>query len=110
MSDQPDDDRSGLNKEWTDSLTEMTPTEMAQAWADIASIPVKECDAKRGCANEVVWWVWFHGCESESVCDECLQMWIFEINQALALQGVIPCTDCGEEFSLLARIMKWRSI
>lgn len=73
-------------------------------------MPLKTCDATVGCEEVVSTYVDFHGCDSAAVCDEHLHVWVFEINHALSTQGEVPCTDCGQSFTVLGSIMKVRNI
>lgn len=102
--------RSGMNPDWTRSLSDVTPTESRTYLYDLAGMELKRCDSLIRCLKPAEYWVWFHGCDSAAVCQEHRDTWIDEVSATFAKFGRVPCQDCMEVFSTFQSIMKSRAI
>ena len=108
LSQQPE--KSGRNPKWVGDLTDISGKECRDFLAEIAEMPLLECNASDACDNTAQWAVTFHGCTWFVTCDVHRHLWSGGIEQAIESNGYIICEVCAVHLFTLAATMQWRAI
>lgn len=62
------------------------------------------------CANAPQWYMIFHDCNREILCEECARLMIVEVLATLHRYGRVGCSGCGGEWNHAAGFLTVRPI
>jgi len=101
--------KSGMIKEWVESLTPMTESYCDIVISKVKSWPVKTCDLPSGCMKPAHEMVDLHGCTSVILCIDHRLDLMQAVHDAV-MGGGYYCDLCGQAFHVLRHVIDWRPV